>query len=155
VTTKPAHETRDADGFEFSDARDRLDLDRAWGWISRESYWAQGVPADIFARSVANSLSVGVYAPGGAMAGFARVVTDRATFAWLCDVWIDAPYRGRGLGKRLVAYIDAHPDLQGLRRWMLATKDAHGLYAGFGFVTADVTRDMERLDRDVYRRARA
>jgi N-acetylglutamate synthase-like GNAT family acetyltransferase len=153
MSSRAAYEILGEDGFVISDDRHRLDLDRAFAWISGESYWAQGIPAETFARSVAHSLAAGAYGPDGAMVGFARVVTDRATFAWLCDVWVDEDSPGRGLGKRLIAYLSGHPDLQGLRRWMLATKDAHGLYEGFGFVTADATRDMEKLDRDLYRRA--
>jgi GNAT superfamily N-acetyltransferase len=150
--SRAAYEISGEDGVVISDDRNRLNLDRAFAWISGESYWAQGIPAETFARSVAHSLAAGAYAPDGRMLGFARVVTDRATFAWLCDVWVDEASRGHGLGKRLVAYLSGHPDLQGLRRWMLATKDAHGLYEGFGFVAADAARDMEKLDRDVYRR---
>ena len=149
-----AHEARFDDGVTVSDDRERIDLDRAFGWISRESYWAAGIPAEVFARAVGNSIAAGIYAPSGEMVGFARVVSDRATYAWLCDVWIEAGSRGGGLAQRLVAYFLDHPDLQGLRRWALATRDAHGLYARFGFTAVDAGRAMERLDREVYRRGR-
>lgn len=148
------HEHRDPDGVLISDDPALLDLDRAFAWISGESYWATGIPEATFRRSVENSLSAGVYDADGRMVGFARVVTDRATFAWLCDVWIDAPARGRGLGKRLMAYLDGHPELQGLRRWMLATRDAHALYRRHGYEPADPARAMHRLNPDVYARNR-
>jgi GNAT superfamily N-acetyltransferase len=121
------------DGFTLSDDPQRFDLARGHGWISRDSYWGAGIPFDVFARSVRGSLTIGAYAPGAGMAAMARVVTDRATFGWICDVFVDAGFRGRGLGKTIMAYVAEHPDLQGLRRLHLATRDAHGLYARFGF----------------------
>ncbi len=96
------------------------------------SYWSPGVPRVVVERAIANSLCFGVY-QGDTQVGFARVVTDKATFAYLADVYVLEEHRGQGLSKRLVATIQAHPDLQGLRRFLLATKDAHGLYAQFGF----------------------
>lgn len=139
--------------YEVSDDPQRFDLARAHRWISTESYWAAGVPFDTFARSCANSLTVGVYAPDGTMAAMARVVTDRATFGWVCDVFVDAAHRGEGLGKKIMAYIKSHPDLQGFRRLHLATRDAHGLYRQFGFTDlTSVENWMEIRDRDVYRR---
>ena len=141
------------DGFVISDAPSRFDLPRAHRWIATESYWAEGIPFDTFARACAGSLTVGLYAADGEMAAMARVVTDRATFGWVCDVFVDAAHRGAGHGKRLVRYLKAHPDLQGFRRLHLATRDAHGLYRQFGFT--DLTgadRWMEIHDRDVYRR---
>jgi len=115
------------DGYAISDEPERFQLRRAHGWISRESYWAEGVPFEVLAKAVQNSLTAGAYAPSGEMAAMARVVTDRATFGWVCDVFVDEAHRGRGLGKRLVGYLKEHPDLQGLRRLHLATRDAHGL----------------------------
>ena len=100
------------------------------------------MPREVVERSIANSICFGVYAPGGEQVGFARVVTDRATFAWLADVYIEAAHRGHGLGKRLVATVLEHPDLQGLRRWMLGTADAHELYRRFGF---DELQDVRRF----------
>jgi GNAT superfamily N-acetyltransferase len=140
-------------GYRLSDAPERFDLTRAHGWIGGESYWAEGIPLATFERAVRGSLTVGVYDDGGAMAAMARVVTDRATFGWICDVFVDAGHRGQGLGKALMTYLRAHPDLQGLRRLHLATRDAHGLYAQFGFVPlTGVDRWMEIRGRDVYRR---
>ncbi len=120
-------------GFTPSDDLQRFEMARAHGWIAGESYWAPGIPFDLFARSVRSSLTLGAYAPSAQMAAMARVVTDRATFGWICDVFVDRGFRGQGLGKAIMAYIGAHPDLQGFRRMHLATRDAHGLYARFGF----------------------
>lgn len=139
--------------YDVSDDPARFDLARAHRWISTESYWAEGIPFETFARSCANSLVVGAYAPDGTMAAMARVVTDRATFGWVCDVFVDAAHRGAGLGKQIMAYLRAHPDLQGFRRLHLATRDAHGLYRQFGFTDlTSVENWMEIRDRDVYRR---
>lgn len=147
------HEIAHADGYTISDDQARFDLDRAHGWISGESYWAKGIPMATFARSVAGSLTIGAFDPSGAMVGMARVVTDRATFAWLCDVFVDEAGRGAGVGKKIVAYVRGHPDLQGLRRMHLATADAHGLYAQYGFKPlTGVDRWMEIVDREVYSR---
>ena len=141
------------DGFTISDDPARFDVDRAYRWIGVESYWSNGIPEETFRRAVANSLAVGVCSPDGTMVAMARIVTDRATFAWISDVWVEAAQRGAGIGTRLVAYIRAHPDLQGLRRMHLVTRDAHALYAKFGFRPLDdVERWMGVVDRDVYRR---
>jgi GNAT superfamily N-acetyltransferase len=151
----PANVTDDA-GYELSDAPERFDVATAHGWISRESYWAEAIPLATFERAVRGSLTVGAYAPSGEMAAMARVVTDRATFGWVCDVFVSQAHRGHGLGKALMAYLRAHPDLQGLRRLHLATRDAHGLYAQFGFVPlTGPDRWMEIRDADVYRRQAA
>jgi len=148
-----AHETRSDDGYVLSDEAARFDLALAHRWIAEESYWAAGIPYETFAKACANSLTVGVYAPDGRMAAMARVVTDRATFGWICDVFVDEAGRGAGLGKRLMAYLKRHPDLQGLRRLHLATRDAHGLYAQFGFTPLSKPESwMEIRDPDVYRR---
>jgi GNAT superfamily N-acetyltransferase len=119
--------------YEISTDRSRLDLPRVHRFLSTEAYWSPGVPYEMVERSVAGSMPFGVYADDGSQVGFARVVTDRATFAWIADVYIEDGHRGHGLGKRLVASILEHPELQGLRRWLLATADAHGLYRQFGF----------------------
>lgn len=140
------------DGWLVSDDPARFDLSRGHRWLSTESYWAGGIPLDVFEKAVNNSLIVGAYAADGEMAAMARVVTDRATFGWIGDVFVDSACRGRGLGKALMAYLMAHPDLQGLRRLHLATRDAHGLYAGFGFAPlTGVESWMEIRNRDVYR----
>ena len=137
--------------FEISDAPERFDLAHAHDWIARESYWAQGIPLETFARAIAGSLTVGAYAPDGGMIAMARVVTDRATFGWICDVFVDKAHRGAGLGKHLMAYLRAHPDLQGFRRLHLATRDAHSLYAQFGFgPLSGVDRWMEVRLADPY-----
>ena len=109
-------------------------LDRAliFDFLRNRSYWAQEVTREILDRSVENSLCFGVYLDGKQI-GFARVVTDFATFAWLADVFVVEEKRGQGISKKLVAALLAHPRLQGLRRFMLGTRDAHGLYAQFGF----------------------
>ena len=96
------------------------------------SYWSPGIPQEVVERAIANSLCFGIYL-GQAQVGFARVVTDKATFAYLADVYVLEEHRGQGLSKRLVRTILAHPELQGLRRFLLATRDAHTLYAQFGF----------------------
>ena len=141
------------DSFSLSDEPQRFDMARGHRWIAEESYWAQGIPRAVFEQAVRNSLVVGAYAAAGEMAAMARVVTDRATFGWICDVFVVQAWRGAGLGKALMAYLTAHPDLQGLRRLHLATRDAHGLYAQFGFVPlTGVDRWMEIRNRDVYSR---
>ena len=112
-------------------------------FLSERSYWAKGIPAETVNRSIKHSLCFGVYR-AGRQVGFARVVTDYATFAWLADVFIDESQRGQGLGKKLVPAILAHPQLQGLRRFLLGTLDAHGLYAQHGFAPIkQVDRFME------------
>jgi GNAT superfamily N-acetyltransferase len=140
-------------GVAISDDVARFDLGAAHRWIGQESYWAKGISPAVFQRAVSNSLPVGAYAATGDMVAMARVVTDRATFAWIDDVFVDPAHRGGGLGKAMVAYIMAHPDLQQLRRIHLATRDAHGLYAQFGFVPfSGAASWMEKNDADVYRR---
>ncbi len=116
-----------------------------------QSYWSPGVPIDVVERAVTNSLAFGLL-HGAKQIGFARVVTDRATFAYLADVYILEPHRGKGLSKWLIKAIQGHEDLQGLRRFMLGTRDAHGLYAQFGFKElANPSRLMEILNPDVYK----
>jgi GNAT superfamily N-acetyltransferase len=120
--------------YEISNDPERLDLDRIHRFLSTEAYWSPGVGRDVVERSIAHSLPFGVYSEEtGEQVGFARVVTDYATFAWIADVYVEAAHRGHGLGKRLMAEIMEHRDLQGLRRWLLATADAHELYRRFGF----------------------
>lgn len=139
-----AHQITHPDGFTLTDDPARFDLARAHGWISTQSYWGQGIPLALFEKAVSNSLTVGAYTADGQMAAMARVVTDRATFGWICDVFVDEAHRGAGLGKRLIGYLREHPDLQGFRRTHLATRDAHGLYAQFGFTPlTKVDRWME------------
>ena len=113
----------------------RLDLDAITDMLSR-AYWAKGRTREVIARYVQHSLVFGVY-DGPRQVGLARIVSDYTTFAWLCDVFIHEDYRGHGLGKWLMETIHSHPDLQGLRRWLLATRDAHGLYQQFGWTLLD------------------
>jgi GNAT superfamily N-acetyltransferase len=136
---------------EFEVATDpaRIDLRTVHEFLTN-SYWARGIPLEIVQRSIENSLCFGIY-HGDRQVGFARVITDRATFAYLADVFILGPWRGRGLSKWLMECILAHPDLQGLRRWMLATQDAHNLYAQYGFSPLKAPeRWMEIHRADVY-----
>jgi GNAT superfamily N-acetyltransferase len=137
--------------FEVSDDPRRLDLRAVHGFISRESYWAEGISEALMARAIAHSLCFGLY-EGPRQVGFARVVTDRATFGYLCDVFVERERRGTGLGKWLVACVLEHPDLQGLRRIALMTRDAHDLYRPFGFrAMPEATRYLEIHHPDVYR----
>ena len=136
---------------EIDTDKTRLDIDVIHGFL-RESYWATGIPRDVVERSIEGSLCFGVYVDG-AQVGFARIVSDYATFAYLADVFVLDAFRGQGLSKRLMEAIVSHPRLQGLRRWSLATRDAHGLYEQFGFTPlANPMRYMERLDSTVYSR---
>lgn len=127
-----------------------LDADLVYRFLSEQSTWAKGLPRPVFDRAIANSLCFGVYLDDRQI-GFARVVTDCATFANLVDVFVLPQYRGNGYSKRLMEAVMAHPDLQGLRRFTLATGDAHGLYAQFGF-TAPLRPAslMERYRPDIY-----
>jgi N-acetylglutamate synthase-like GNAT family acetyltransferase len=140
--------------FLISTDRSKLDVDVIHRFLAR-SYWAEGIPRETVMRSIENSLCFGVY-DNARQIGFARVISDFATFAYIADVFILEPYRERGLGKELVASIMAHPDLQGLRRWSLGTRDAQGLYAQFGFepVLNTLSRTvMEIVNPEVYSRS--
>jgi GNAT superfamily N-acetyltransferase len=119
-------------GFKISADKEVLDRDMIYQYLSKESYWSKGIPFEKMNSSIDNSLCFGIYKEGQQV-GFARVITDKATFAYLCDVFVLDKYRGQGLSKWLVQTILAHDELQGLRRWLLATADAHGLYKQFGF----------------------
>jgi len=139
-----------AGGIVVTTDRSRLDLDVIHGFLTT-SYWARGVPRETVARSMEHSLCFGAF-DEGRQVGFARVVSDRATFAYICDVFALESHRGSGVGKSLMAAITSHPELQGLRRWTLFTRDAHGLYRQFGFgAAAHPERLMEVVDRDPYR----
>ncbi len=149
----PLYECRRDDGHVVSTDRARLDLDRVHRYIAEDSYWAQGLPRAVFDRALAWSLPFGLYDGQGILQGFARVTSDRATFGYLQDVFILPAARGQGLGKFLVEAIFAHPGLQGFRRWSLATRDAHTLYAQYGFTALKRPESfMERHDPEVYRR---
>lgn len=118
--------------FRISTDKRLLDLPRIHAFLASDSYWAVGVPVEIVRRAVEHSLTFGIY-QGSEQVGFARVITDYATFGYIADVFVLAAWRGQGLGKWLMETILAHPDLQGFRRWVLATRDAHGLYEQVGF----------------------
>ena len=129
--------------------RARLDLEMVHKFLAN-SYWAACIPREVLVRSVDNSLCFGVF-ENGKQVGFARVITDYATYAYLADVFILESHRGRGLSKFLMECIVAHPQLQGLRRWTLATRDAHGLYVKFAFTPLkNPDRFMELHNPDVY-----
>ena len=123
-------------GFIFSDKKELLNIEAIHHYLSVESYWAKNIPLETVKRSIANSLCFGIY-KNHEQVGFARWVTDKATFAWLCDVYVKENYRGQGLSKKLMSFMIFHPDLQGLRRYQLATLDAHGLYEQFGFAAIE------------------
>ncbi|MEK7252740.1 MAG: GNAT family N-acetyltransferase, partial [Actinomycetota bacterium] len=129
----------------ISDDPALVDVDLVYAWLADTSYWAKGRTRETVQRSIANSIPLGVY-HRGATVGFARVVTDRATFAWLCDVFVVEEHRGSGLGKALVEAAVTHPDLQEVKRFVLATADAHDLYRQYGFEVLD------RPDRWMIRR---
>jgi GNAT superfamily N-acetyltransferase len=131
--------------------RARLDVDHVHRVLAT-TYWAAGIPRDVVARAIGGSISFGLY-ERGELVGFARVISDLATFAYLADVFVVDAQRGRGLGDWLVESILLHPQLQGLRRFALITRDAGPLYARHGFVApAEPFGYMEIVDRDVYRR---
>ena len=130
----------------------RMDLDRVHDWLARKSYWAGQMPRRVFDRALRGSLCFAAIRMDATFA-FARVVSDRATFAYLSDVFVDPAHRGAGISKAVMAAVVAHPELQDLRLWMLATADAHGLYARYGFTPLAVPqRYMERRDAEVYAR---
>jgi GNAT superfamily N-acetyltransferase len=142
--------------FEIDTAKDRLDIALIHDFLSRCSHWARGIPRHVLDRAIANSLCFGLYRDGEQI-GFARVVSDEATFAYLADVFVAAEYRNAGLGQFLVEAILAHEPLQGLRRWHLVTRDAAPLYRRCGF--ADLRQQcltyLDRFDPEVYQRAAA
>ena len=129
-----------AKGYTISTDKTLLDIDMIHDYLINESYWAKGIPYEKVKRAIENSICYGVYYHNKQI-GFARVITDKATFAYLADVFILTPYRGQGLSKWLVQTILNNDDLEGLRRWVLATLDAHGLYKQFGFA------GLEKPDR--------
>ena len=141
-------------GYRLSDEKAELQIDAVHGFLTN-SYWSPGIPRAVVERAIEHSWCVGAFAPNGAQVAFARLVTDRATFAYLCDVFVLPEARRLGLSKAMVGFFMAHPELQNLRRWLLATRDAHGLYAQFGFRPIDeeqAGRLMLRLDPEVYLR---
>jgi GNAT superfamily N-acetyltransferase len=136
--------------FLISTSRERLSLDVIHGFLAN-CYWAKGIPREVVARSMEHSLCFGIYESSGAQIGFARVVSDFATVAYLGDVFVLESYRGRGLSKWLMECVVQHPALQNLRRWILLTRDAHGLYSQFGFTPVKAPeRYMELHQPNVY-----
>ncbi len=138
-----AHESQVA-GYMISDDPARLDVGAIHAYLTR-SYWSTGVPREVIERAVRQSLCVGCYTATGEQVGLVRVVTDRATFAWICDVYVLEPHRGRGLSKAMMGAVMSHPELRTVRRLTLATRDAHGLYARFGFVP--VARPESQMEK--------
>lgn len=137
-------------GFIFSDDLNLIDSVAVHRYLSEESYWAKNIPLNLVRKSISNSLCFGIY-KDAKQVGFARWVTDKATFAYLCDVYIEKEYRGLGLSKKLMSLMMFHPDLQGMRIYNLGTLDAHGLYAQFGFKPLEAPeRRMEIVVKDIY-----
>lgn len=136
--------------YTLSTDKTRLDVELVHHYLSTDSYWALHIPRAIVDKAIAHSMCFGLY-HGDAQVGFARVITDHSTFGYLADVFILSPHRGKGLSKWMMEYIMAHPDLQGLRRFMLATRDAHSLYAQFGFTPIANPEPLMQVHRpDVY-----
>jgi len=134
-----------AAAIQLSDDAARLDIARIHGWLA-SSYWTPGVERAQVERQIAGSHCLGAYLADGTQVGFARVISDRASFAWLADVWVDESVRGQGLGRRMVSWFLDNPDYADIRRFMLATKDAHGVYARLGFTPlVRPDRLMEKL----------
>ena len=139
------------DNFSISDDRKKIQFEVIYDFLANHSYWAREIPIEIVRRCINGSLCFGVY-DGGKQIGFARVVTDGSTYGYIADVFILEQYRGKGLSKWLMATIMSDSRLGGFRRWSLATRDAQGLYAQFGFqVVSNPERKMEILNRDIYR----
>jgi N-acetylglutamate synthase-like GNAT family acetyltransferase len=137
--------------FSISTSKEKLDIVFIYQFLSH-SYWAENIPVQTVEKSIEGSLCFGIYDVSKQI-GFARVITDYATFGYLADVFIDENYRGRGLSKWLMEFIMSHPQLQGFRNWYLATRDAHGLYAQFGFTALDnPERIMRKVVQDIYKK---
>lgn len=167
MTNDPPIQEWRRDGYLISTDRARIDIDAVHGYLSR-AYWSEGIPRETVARAIAGALNFGIYTephPVGAQpvapsrspiqqVGGARVITDCATFAYLADVFVLEEHRGHGLGIWLMECVAAHPSLQGLRRWLLGTRDAHTLYEKTGWtrIAPDDGRWMERVDLDAYKR---
>ena len=154
LTVESTHIDHRRDEFMISTDPERLDLDVIHGFLTN-CYWAKGISREIVAQSIEHSLCFGVYDGSGAQVGFARVISDFATFAYLGDVFVLESHRGRGLSKWMMECIMQHPSLQGLRRWILLTRDAHGLYKQYGFTPLkSPQRYMEVHNADIYERRR-
>jgi GNAT superfamily N-acetyltransferase len=130
----------------LSTDKSRLDIDVIHHYLSVDSYWAKGIPRHIVEKSLAHSWCFGIY-HGNDQVGFGRLTTDYSTFAYLADVFVLPAHRGKGLSKWMMACIMAQPEISGMRRIMLATSDAHGLYAGFGFKPLDAPEKIMQINR--------
>jgi GNAT superfamily N-acetyltransferase len=147
-----AHYETEKDGYFITCDHAKMDADVIHQYLSQESYWAKGIPKEVVVQSIANSLCFGIFYQGKQI-GFARLITDKATFAYLADVFVLEAQRGKGLSKWLMQTIHGHPDVQTLRRWVLGTMDAHTLYEQFGWkrFTDDVSkRFMQKYNPDIY-----
>ncbi|MCA9271741.1 MAG: GNAT family N-acetyltransferase [Phycisphaerales bacterium] len=130
--TAPSATTECAPGYELSFDPARVDVELVWKTLAG-LYWSPGVRREVVEKALANSIVVGAYSADGAQVGYTRAVTDRATFAWVCDVFVLEGHRGKGLARSMVQKVHTHPDLQTLRRWLLATADAHAIYETCGY----------------------
>ncbi|MES2801772.1 MAG: GNAT family N-acetyltransferase [Bdellovibrionota bacterium] len=140
------------DNFLISTDKSLLQIPKIHNFLSVDSYWSPGIPIEIVTRAIENSLCLGVYNENKEQVGFARIVTDYAGFAWVCDIYIENNFRKLGLSKWLMSCVMAHPDLQNMRRICLATKDAHELYKKFGFeVTKTPQNWLEIKNNDIYK----
>ena len=149
MTDNRSYELHGGD-YVVSTDRSLLDVPRVHAFLTR-SYWSEGVTLEAVARSIEHSIPFGLY-HGGEQVGFARVITDHVTLAYVADVYVEEEHRGKGLGKLLMRAVSEHPELQGLRRWLLGTRDAHGLYRQFGFrEPRRPDRWMEKYDSQIYR----
>jgi len=140
--------------YTLTDDPSLLDLPAMHAYLQR-SYWAEQIPIDVLERAVRGSLCIGAYDASRAQVGLARFISDYATFCYVCDVYVLEGHRGHGLAKGMMAMATEHPKLQGLRRWMLVTRDAHELYRPSGFTAAtNIDRYMEKIDPEIYKRGR-
>ena len=138
--------------FIYSDDTNLVDINAVHHYLSEESYWAKGIPLETVKRSIENSLCFGIYKETRQI-GFARWITDRATFAYLADVYVEQEFRGMGLSKKLMSLMLFHPDLQGLRRYMLSTRDAHSLYSQYGFEPLETPENIMAVTvKDIYKK---
>jgi GNAT superfamily N-acetyltransferase len=147
--------TQTVGSYTLSDDPQRLDLEAIHAYL-HGAYWCAGIPLETVKRAVGGSLCIGAYDEAGAQIGLVRLISDYATYCYVCDVYVLEKHRGRGVSKAMMAMAMAHPKLKGLRRWSLVTKDAHGLYERFGFVSpAQPERYLELTDPDIYQGRRA
>jgi GNAT superfamily N-acetyltransferase len=146
------YQTRTVGPYTISDDPSRLDFEAMHAYL-RRSYWSQEIPLEVVERAARGSLCIGAYDASGAQVGLARFISDYATFAYVCDVYVLEEHRGKGLSKAMMAMASEHPKLQGLRRWTLVTLDAHGLYEQFGFKEiGNPERFMERVYPNIYKK---